>query len=94
MDKALDPLKASSSRKSPSPRLPMAVVTIPAFLPDAVFITSDPGMTLFSSSGIAQKEWLRLLQYIFIDNTKEAKYYLEHYLSHHYRETLEELYAS
>jgi len=56
MDKALDPFKASSNRKSPRPRHPRTVVTVPDFLPDAVFITSEPGMTLLTNSGIAEKE--------------------------------------
>lgn len=69
IDKALDPFKASSSRKSPSPRHPSAVVTVPAFLPDAVFTTSEPGMTLFSASGIAEMERLRVHHYKILNRS-------------------------
>lgn len=48
---ALDPLKASSKRKRPSPREPSAVVTVPTFLLDDASTTIDPGATFCSSSG-------------------------------------------
>lgn len=94
MDKAADPFKASSNRKSPNPRHPRAVVTKPAFFPDAVFITSEPGMTLFTTSTKAEMERLRVHSSLYthaigILKLKKTTYY--HF--HHYLETLEELYA-